>query len=462
MLATDSTVFREYDIRGIANEQITPAFAEQLGQAFVTYLRQHGPGGRRVVVGRDGRASSPALQEAVLAGLRTAGAETVDVGMVSTPILYYSRVLYDAAGGVMVTASHNPPEFNGFKLAMGPGTLHGDAIQAVGRLMAGAGALDRGDGSHRVEDPLPAYLGLLQKKIRLDRPLTVAVDAGNGVAGPAAVEALQRWGCRVLPLYCDVDPTFPNHHPDPTKAANLVDLQQLVARERVDVALGFDGDGDRLGVLDEQGRLIWADRYMVLFWREILSRHPGAPAPVEVKCSQVLWEEIERAGGKPFFCRTGHSLVKAVMRETGAPFAGEMSGHLFFADEYFGFDDALYAAGRLLRLLAAREQPLSALLDTVPVRPATPEVRVDCPDDRKFAVVRELLDHFRRRYPVVDVDGVRVLFPAGWGLVRASNTQPVLVLRAEARTNAALDQICGEIAAALKTVAGLAPVDWAG
>jgi phosphomannomutase/phosphoglucomutase len=302
---------------------------------------------------------------------------------------------------------------------------------------------------------------MLREKIRLGpRRLRVALDCGNGTASLFAPDALAAWGVEVIPLYCESDPTFPHHHPDPVDAHNLRDLIALVRRERCDLGIGLDGDGDRIGVVDDQGAIIWGDLLMVLFWREILPRHPGADVLVEVKCSQVLVEEARRLGGRPFFYRTGHSLIKAKMREIGAVFAGEMSGHMFFADEYYGFDDALYAAGRLLRILSREARPLSALLADVPRYPITPEVRVACPDDRKFAVVAALVEAFKRTHEVIDVDGARVLFGDGWGLVRASNTQPVLVVRAEARTPGALARIKGALADALARFPEVGRLDW--
>ncbi|HXF83484.1 MAG TPA: phosphomannomutase/phosphoglucomutase, partial [bacterium] len=390
----------------------------------------------------------------------------VDIGTVITPVFYFARVHLGIDGGVMVTASHNPAQFNGFKLAHGFGTLYGEEIQEVRGLAerlegvappAGAprpGRLER-------RDVVPAYLAMLREKIRLGpRRLRVVVDCGNGTASLVAPQALRQLGCEVIPLYCESDPRFPHHHPDPTQEENLRDLIATVRRERADVGIGFDGDGDRIGVVDEQGQVIWGDILMILYWREILPRHPGTPGIVEVKCSQALYEEIARLGGRPLFYRTGHSLIKAKMKELGAVFTGEMSGHMFFADEYYGYDDAVYAAARLLRILSRADRPLSALLADVPRYPSTPEVRVECPDDVKFDVVRRITEEFRRRFPVIDIDGVRVLFPRGWGLVRASNTQPVLVLRAEGATPEALDEIKDAIEQALARHPAVGAIVW--
>ncbi|MGH2454273.1 MAG: phosphomannomutase/phosphoglucomutase [bacterium] len=427
-------IFREYDIRGLVASEITPEVAAAIGRAFTLYLHERGVTGP-MIIGRDNRLSSPALRDAVAAALAEAGFPVFDLGIVITPVFYFARVYLGFDGGVMITASHNPPEYNGMKLATGPGTLYGEEIQKVRRLTGRGGVHPAARGKVSECDVLPAYLQMLREKITLGpRRLRVAVDCGNGTASLIAPDAIEAWGCETLRQHCDSDPTFPHHHPDPVKEENLRDLVELVRREHCDVGIGFDGDGDRIGVVDDQGTIIWGDTLMALFWREILPRHPGTPAIIEVKCSQALVEEVERLGGRPLFYRTGHSLIKAKMRELGAVFTGEMSGHMFFADEYYGYDDAVYAAGRLLRILSHSDAPLSALLASIPRYPITPEVRVDAPDEVKFEVVRRLTEEFKRRYDVIDVDGARVLFPGGWGLIRASNTQPALVLRAEAKT----------------------------
>ncbi len=471
-----ASIFREYDIRGVVGQELDEGVAAAIATAYAGQLRARGQ--RDVVVGRDNRRSSPALAGAVGEALSRAGCRVIDIGTVVTPVFYFARVHYSVEGGVMVTASHNPPHFNGFKLASGFGTMYGEEIQELWRAAQGLAevAAGRGGGvggtshgpagrvrgaagvagaSRRTGKSAPvrrrpngAYLCDLTGRLKLGpRHLKVAVDCGNGTAGYIAPDFLERLGCEVVPLYCNPDPSFPNHHPDPVQPANLRDLIALVRREKCDLGVAFDGDGDRLGVVDERGNILWGDIIMVLYWREVLAKHPGAEALIEVKCSQALFEEVERLGGRPSFYRTGHSLIKARMREIGAPFAGEMSGHMFFADEYYGYDDALYAAGRLLRILSNSDRALSELVSDVPRYHSSPETRVDCPDSDKFRVVEETRERFRRRYPVIDVDGARVLFPEGWGLIRASNTQPALVLRCEARTPAALR----EIAAALST-----------
>ncbi len=343
------TIFREYDIRGVVGTDLTPEVAETIARAYATFLqaRLPAPGSRLpMVVGHDNRESSPWISEAVTRGLVASGCQVIDLGTVITPIFYFARVHYGIDGVVMITASHNPPEFNGFKLAHGFGTIYGEEIQEIRRLAERGEQVDgRGIVEHR--DVVPAYRAMLKQKIRLGpRRLRVVLDCGNGTASLVAPEVLEELGVEVIRLYCDSDPRFPHHHPDPVQPENLRDLVAMVRRERADVGIGLDGDGDRIGVVDDRGEIIWGDTLMVLFWREILPKHPGAVGIVEVKCSQALYEEIERLGGRPMFYKTGHSLIKAKMKELGAVFTGEMSGHMFFADEYYGFDDAVYAAGR--------------------------------------------------------------------------------------------------------------------
>jgi phosphomannomutase/phosphoglucomutase len=403
MLLPD-VIFREYDIRGVVGSELDVEGAEAIGRAFGTYLADRGV--RRAAVGHDNRTSSRALYDAAIRGLAGTGCDVLTIGMAVTPMLYFALHHLGVDGGVMVTASHNPPEFNGFKLCHGPGTLYGAQIQEV-RKIAEAGTFRRGAGTVEEHEILPAYAGMLRERIRLGpRRLRVVADCGNGTAGAFVPEILQAWEVEVIPLYCDLDPTFPHHHPDPVDPHNLGDLIRTVGESRADAGLGFDGDGDRLGVVDDRGGILWGDLLMALFWREVLAAHPGAVALVEVKCSQALIDEIRRLGGRPEFTRTGHSLIKARMREVGAVFAGEMSGHLFFADEYYGYDDAIYAAGRLLRILSRTDRPLSALAAEIPRYETTPEIRVACPDDRKHQVVAALAREFKARYEVIDVDGV--------------------------------------------------------
>jgi phosphomannomutase/phosphoglucomutase len=360
----------------------------------------------------------------------------------------------------MITASHNPPEFNGFKLAHGFGTIYGEEIREIRRL-AERGADVSGPGAVERRDVVPAYRAMLKEKISLGpRRLRVVLDCGNGTASLVAPQVLEAWGAEVVCLYCDSDPRFPHHHPDPVQPENLKDLIATVRRTGADVGIGLDGDGDRIGVVDERGQIIWGDILMILFWREILPKYPGTTGIVEIKCSQALYEEIARLGGRPVFYKTGHSLIKAKMKEVEAVFTGEMSGHMFFADEYYGYDDAVYAAARLLRILSQTDNSLSALLADVPKYHATPEVRVDCPDEVKFDIVRQVANDLKREHELIDVDGARVLFGDGWGLVRASNTQPALVLRAEARTEPALSRIKRALKAALGKFPEVGSIRW--
>jgi len=457
-------MFREYDIRGVVGRDLTPDVAETIARAYAAYLaREDAPEDGQpvqVIVGGDNRDSSPAMREAVIRGLTRSGCDVIDIGTVITPVFYFARVHYGLDGGVMITASHNPPEFNGFKLAHGYATIYGDEIQQIRRL-AEAGRFPVGRGRLRGDDVVPAYRAMLREKIRLGpRRLRVVVDCGNGTASLIAPDVLEELGAEVIRLYCDSDPRFPHHHPDPVQPDNLTDLIATVRRERADLGIGLDGDGDRLGVVDDQGQIIWGDTLMILYWREILPAHPGTAGIVEVKCSQALYEEIARLGGRPLYYRTGHSLIKAKMKELGAVFTGEMSGHMFFADEYYGYDDAVYAAARLLRILSHADRPLSALLADVPRYFSTPEIRVDCPDEAKFAVVQRIVDEFKRTHSVIDIDGARVLFPGGWGLVRASNTQPVLVLRAEGKTPDDLVRIKTALERALRAHPAVGPIRW--
>jgi len=432
-------IFRQYDIRGDGKRDLTDETVRLIGQAFGTYIQEHRS--KKVLVGRDNRLSSERLHKTLLEGLLNSGCQVIDLGLVVTPILYFAREHFQIDGGVMITGSHNPPQDNGFKLACGPGTIYGEEIQRLKNMILSQEFMS-GDGALEVKDAVQPYLEMLAQKIKLGpRDLRVAVDCGNGTASLFAEKILQKWGCEIIPLYCESDGSFPHHHPDPVKTANLLDLRQAVLKNKADLGVAYDGDADRIGVLDDQGEVVWGDKLMCLFWQEVLAKHPGELAIVEVKCSQALVDEVKRLGGKPFFYKTGHSLIKAKMRETGAVFTGEMSGHMFFADEYYGYDDAFYAAGRLLRILSNTEKPLSHLLSAIPRYYSTAETRIPCPEQAKFSVVSELADHFRREYAVIDVDGVRVLFPEGWGLVRASNTQPVLVARCEAKTAEGLKRI---------------------
>lgn len=432
-------IFREYDVRGLVGEDLTSGSVRTLGLAYGTFLRRNNV--TRAVVGRDCRLSSYAYSQAIVDALLETGVDVIDVGMVTTPVLYFSRIYYGTEGGVMVTGSHNPPEFNGFKLAYGPDTLYGEGIQEI-RRTAESGEFVWGNGKVTREDPLDAYAQDFAGRITLGpKKVRAVVDAGNGAAGPVARRVLDLLGADYVPMFFEPDGTFPNHHPDPTHKANIAALSDKVREIGADVGIAFDGDADRIGVVGKDGNPVWGDRLQIIFWREILKKNPGALALIEVKCSQSLVDAVQAMGGKPEFTRTGHSLIKARMRETGALFTGEMSGHMFFRDEHYGYDDAVYAAGRLLRILTNSDEDLEGLLRDAPTYLSTPEIRVYCPDEEKFAIVEEVTKAFRATNEVITVDGARVLFKDGWGLLRASNTQPALVLRAESRSQRGLSDI---------------------
>jgi phosphomannomutase / phosphoglucomutase len=418
-----------------------------LGRAIGTYLQRHS--GARITLGKDCRLSSQRLGDALARGLVASGCGVTDIGVVPTPVLYYSAHQLEATGAVMITGSHNPPEYNGFKVMSGGGTIYGDQIQEVRKLIDD-GDLASGNGSLRAADVVTPYVEEIPGRIHLNRRVKVVLDAGNGTAGPVMHRLLKKLNCDPVELFFDMDGTFPNHHPDPTVEKNLKPLVAAVAKHKAEFGVAFDGDADRIGAVDENGTVVWGDQLLLIFAREILTRKPGSTFIGEVKCSQVLYDELRRLGGNPIMWRTGHSLIKAKMKETKAEMAGEMSGHLFFADRYYGYDDALYAACRLLEIVAASGRPLSAQLEGLPKMVSTPEIRVDCPDEVKFEVVKRVTGHFRKIRDVIDVDGVRVLFERGWGLVRASNTQPVLVLRFEAADEHLLAQYRKEVENALQ------------
>ena len=423
------TIFREYDIRGIADEELGDASISELGRAIGTYLGRKN--GKNINLGRDCRLSSTRLRNALARGLTSSGCQVTDVGVVPTPLLYYSVFHLKADGAVMITGSHNPSEYNGFKVVSGSSTIHGAEIQTL-RAMIERGDLVSGAGSEKTADIVTPYVDEISSQFHFARAVKVVADAGNGTAGPVMSRIFKKLGCEVTELFFEMDGRFPNHHPDPTVPSNLETLISTVKAKKADLGVAFDGDADRLGAVDDRGSVIYGDQLMIIYSREILKRKPGAKFIGEVKCSQTLYDDIRAHGGNPIMWKTGHSLIKAKMKETHAELAGEMSGHMFFADRYYGFDDALYAACRLIEIVAQSGQPLSAQLAGLPATIATPEIRVDCPDDQKFEVVKRVADVFRKKYQTIDVDGVRILFPQGWGLVRASNTQPVLVLRFEA------------------------------
>jgi len=431
-------IFREYDIRARVDEDLSIKEVYLLGRALGTYYRRQGK--RLVAVGRDCRLSSPEWQARLMEALAACGCLVVDIGLCPTPVLYFAIRHLNAEGGIIVTASHNPPEFNGFKICNGYHTIFGEEIQELRRLVQG-GEFINGHGSREAREVIPAYQDYLVQNLNITRPLRMGLDAGHGTGGMVALPLFRRMGCEVWPLYCEPDGRFPAHEPDPTIETNLTELQALVRDRQLDLGVAYDGDGDRLGVVGPQGEIFWGDQLLVLFARAILTKHPGATIIGEVKCSQRLYDDVARHGGRPLMWKTGHSLIKKKMVEEQALLAGEMSGHLFFADRYFGYDDAIYATGRLLELLAGTDKSLSDLLVDLPPAFITPEIRRNCPDEIKFQVVEAVRSRLAGQFPVIDVDGVRFLHTEGWGLVRASNTQPVLVLRFEAANETTLQEL---------------------
>ena len=445
----NSEIFREYDIRGITGKDITPQDVILIGKGVGTYLIRHGC--QKISVGRDCRISSDLFSEKLIEGLLSTGCHVTDIGVCPTPILYFSIQHFNLQGGVMVTASHNPPEYNGFKLCRNSDSIHGKELQKVADIIR-SGDFIQSSGAISTADALSPYSDYILNNITISKPLKVGIDAGNGTAGVVAVPIIKQLNCQVFDLYCDMDGRFPNHEADPTVLGNMKDLIRLVKDHHLDIGIGYDGDGDRIGIVDDQGHIIYGDKLIIIFAREILSRKPGATFISEVKCSKTLYDDIEKHGGRAIMWKTGHSIIKAKMKQEKAELAGEMSGHMFFSDRYLGYDDAVYASCRLLEILANTGKSLSELLSDVPETFTTPEIRVDCPDDQKFKIVAELTDYFRKHYPVIDIDGARVLFDDGWGLVRASNTQPALVLRFEAISPERLENIRAVIETAIDNI----------
>lgn len=433
-MAIHPGIFRQYDIRGIVDKDLTVDAATAIGRAYGTLLEQRGITGA-VSVGRDNRPSGGLLRDALIDGLTSTGANVIDVGVVPTPLLYWSLHHLPVVGGIQITGSHNPPEYNGFKLCVGHESLHGSGIEALRDLIM-KGDFAHGSGSVRSEGVIDRYVDdVVAKTGPLKRRLKVVIDCGNGVGAVVSHQLFDRLGIDVSYIYCESDGTFPNHHPDPTVVENLHDIIREVKAKNADLGIAFDGDADRIGVVDGEGGIVWGDHILILYARDVLARTgKGQSIIFDVKCSQALPHAIEAAGGKAVMWKTGHSLIKDKMKQLKAPLAGEMSGHMFFAEGFYGHDDALYGAARLLRIVAASGMSVPEMLDDVPKFVSTPEIRVDCPDELKFEVVDRAVKHFRALHDVIDVDGVRVLFGDGWGLIRASNTQPVLVTRYEARS----------------------------
>jgi phosphomannomutase/phosphoglucomutase len=440
------TIFREYDIRGIADRDLLSPDVTDLGRAIGTYMQRRT--GRKINLGRDCRLSGQRLHDSLLEGLLSTGAEVTDLGVVPTPLLYYSVYQDGEAAGIMITGSHNPSDYNGFKMMAGKSAVYGQDIQEIYQIITER-SFATGDGTLRERDIVTPYVEEIPQQFQFARRVKVVFDAGNGTAGPTLHRLIERLNVEAVEMYFEMDGNFPNHHPDPTVEENLEHLKHAVKEHGAELGIAFDGDSDRIGAVDENGEVVWGDQQMLIYAREILSRKPGSTFIGEVKCSQLMYDEIEKLGGRPIMYKTGHSLIKTKMKEEHAELAGEMSGHIFFADRYYGYDDALYAACRLIEIVAASGKPLSHQLAGLPKMVNTPEIRIDSDDEKKFALVEQVKEHYRKTHEVIDVDGVRVKFDKGWGLLRASNTQPVLVMRFEAETPELLAAYKAEMEAVL-------------
>jgi phosphomannomutase / phosphoglucomutase len=437
------SIFREYDIRGVAGKDLSAELARKLGQAYARYARERlGKQALNIAVGRDVRLTGEEYSTALMEGLAACGVNVLALGQVTTPMTYFSIHHLHLDGAIMVTGSHNPPEYNGFKICVGKATLHGDDIQDLRELME-SDEVPPATQSGKIEDKdiFPAYLDFIQSNVKLTRPLKIVLDAGNGAASNYAPAIYRKLGCEVVELFCSPDGRFPNHPADPTVEANLRDVVAAVKQHKADAGVAFDGDADRIGVVNEKGEILWGDELMIIFSRSVLRDKPGATIISEVKSSHRLYNDIEKNGGKAVMWKTGHSLIKAKMKETGAALAGEMSGHMFFADRFFGFDDAIYAGARFLEILAKTNGKTSDLLQGVPKTVNTPEIRVDCDDAEKWNIIDRIRSSLRAKYRTNEIDGVRVEFGDAWGLVRASNTQPVIVMRFEAQTAERLAEV---------------------
>jgi len=442
-------IFREYDIRGVAGTDISEEDVVSIGKAYGTLLCKQGK--KIVSIGRDCRLTSEKFSQLFIQGILSTGCDVMDIGTCPTPVLYFSIQHLNLDGGAMVTASHNPPEYNGFKLLNGIDSIHSQGLQDI-RVLIEKNEFMSGNGQVSKKDIITPYTDYILKNINIRRPLKIGIDSGNGTGGITALPVLKKLGCEVHDIYCDMDGSFPNHEADPTQKKNLLDLIKLVREKGLDLGVGYDGDADRIGVVDKNGGVIYGDQLMVIYAREILSRNPGATFISEVKCSMVMYDDIRKHGGNAIMWRTGHSLIKKKMKEENAALAGEMSGHMFFKDRYLGFDDALYATCRLLEIMADSGMGVDELIQDLPKTYTTPELRVECPDDIKFGVVEKIVAHFKAKQDIIDIDGLRALYDDGWGLVRASNTQPALVLRFEALSEKRLDEIREDIESVLKTI----------
>lgn len=436
----NSQVFREYDIRGIVANDFDDDFVVDLGRGYATLL--HRAGKKTITLGRDCRLSSDRLRDRLVEGLLSGCINVVDIGVVPTPLLYFSVLSWKMDGGAMITGSHNAAEYNGFKLGVGSTTIYGAEIQRLREIIERHDFVTTGAKGSLSERPvIPDYNDFILSQFKLTPGLKVVVDGGNGCGGVVAAPLMKRLGLETFELYTEMDGRFPNHHPDPTVEENMRDLIAAVKKNKAAIGIAYDGDADRVGAVDENGKIVWGDELMVAFSRAVLRERPGATIIGDVKCSKRMYDDIARHGGRPIMWKTGHSLIKSKLKEEHAALAGEMSGHMFFADRYFGFDDAIYASFRILEILSREGRGLGAILADLPPSHFTPEIRLDCPDDRKFEVVRQAADFFRKHYEVIDIDGVRVNFADGWGLLRASNTQPALVTRFEATSEKRLAEI---------------------
>lgn len=436
-------IFRQYDIRGIVNEDLTPETVNLLGKGIGTLFRRHKKS--HVAVGRDCRLSSPLFFDYLSEGLRSTGCEVISLGTIPTPLLYFSIFRKNLSAGVMITGSHNPPEFNGFKIMKGRETLYGEDITSIYRIIKNKDFIKDKPGRISSLDITQEYKDFVVDNISMKNKIKVVIDPGNGTGGPMAVPIFKRLGCEVVELNCEMDGNFPNHHPDPTLPEALEDLIKKVKETKADLGISYDGDSDRIGVIDEKGNIIWGDKLMILLCRDILPSNPGAAVISEVKASKLLYEEIENLGGRPIMWKTGHSLIKKKINEENAILAGEMSGHIFFADRFFGYDDAIYSSARVAEIVSKSDQNLSEMLSDLPQTYSTPEIRIYSSDKVKFKIVEEVKKELSKKYKIIDIDGVRAMFPKGWGLVRASNTQGALVLRFEADTKEDLQAIQKEV-----------------
>jgi phosphomannomutase/phosphoglucomutase len=439
MSPLSQSIFKAYDIRGIIGKTLDASVARQIGQAFGSAARAKGE--RVVVIGRDGRLSGPELSAALAAGLQATGIDVIDLGQVATPMLYFATHVLDAQSGIMVTGSHNPPDYNGFKMVLAGEAIYGDTIQGLYQTIR-QGEFAQGSGNYRTHDIRQAYLDRITSDVKLARPMKIAIDCGNGVAGAFAGDLYRAMGCEVIELFCDVDGNFPNHHPDPAHPENLQDLIACLKQTDAGIGLAFDGDGDRLGVVTKDGQIIYPDRQLMLFAQDVLTRHPGREILYDVKCTRHIAPWVTQHGGQPLMWKTGHSLVKAKMRETGAPLGGEMSGHIFFKDRWYGFDDGLYAGARLLELLSRLDDP-SAVLNALPQSISTPELHLKLAEGENFTLIEKLQQdaRFPGAQQIITIDGLRVEYADGFGLARSSNTTPVVVMRFEAETQEALQRI---------------------